>query len=177
MVFLSFSKVDNLVFVTGNHLEKIPLLKGLLSKIGAIVVDNCGGGTAKEDLMAGAQKAVDEGARILIYPEGHLSAPGTHHRYRYGIWNMYNTYKIPVIPAATNLGEFWRQSDLHKKPGIAVLEFLEPIMPGLNRDDFMKLLEKRIEDTTIGLRCEVTGCSDLKASELVDFKEKKTNVA
>ena len=167
--FCSFSRVDNLVFVTGNHLEKIPLLKGLLRKIGAIVVDNCGGGTAKEDLMRGTDRAFSEGKRILIYPEGHLSSPGTHHRYRYGIWEMYRTHNVPVVPAATNLGCFWEKQSFQKTPGKAVVEYLQPIQPGLSRSEFMERLETSIESSTRRLFREAKGF-DSGPSVQVQFK-------
>lgn len=155
--FCSFSTVDNLVFVTGNHLEKIPLLKGVLNKIGAIVVDNCGGGNSREDLNRGAERAFQEGKRILIYPEGHLSKPGTHHRYRLGIWALYSAHNVPVVPAGTNLGLFWEQTSFLKKPGHAVVEFLEPIPPGLEKAEFMRRLEDSIEQNTWLLQWESTG--------------------
>lgn len=165
--FCSFSTVDDLVFVTGNHLEKIPLLKGLLRKIGAIVVDSCGGGQSKEDLMRGTTQAFKEGKRILIYPEGHLSKPGTHHRYRLGIWAMYSQHNVPVVPAGTNLGLFWEQTAFLKRPGHAVVEFLPPIMPGLSKEEFMHRLQDDIERITWLLHMEATG-NDVE-SQLVHF--------
>jgi 1-acyl-sn-glycerol-3-phosphate acyltransferase len=170
--FCSFSTVPNLVFVTGNHLEKIPLLKGVLSKIGAIVVDNCGGGNSKEDLNQGAARAFAEGKRILIYPEGHLSKPNTHHRYRLGIWALYSTHHVPVVPAGTNLGLFWEQTSFRKKPGHAVVEFLEPIPPGLGKAEFMARLEGDIEDITWLLNYEETGVEP-PPSKLVEFAGEK----
>lgn len=146
--FASFALVSNLVFVTGNHLEKIPLLKGLLRKIGAIVVDSCGGGNSKEDLMRGTERAFAENKAILIYPEGHLSKPGEHHRYRLGIWAMYDTHKVPVVPAATNLGCFWEQTNFRKIPGRATVHYLPAIQPGLDKATFMRTLEERIETRT-----------------------------
>jgi len=173
--FCSFSAVDDLVFVTGNHLEKIPLLKGVLSKIGAIVVDNCGGGNSKEDLNRGADRAFAEGKRILIYPEGHLSKPGTHHRYRLGIWALYSRHNVPVVPAATNLGHYWQQTDFLKKPGRAVVEYLEPIMPGLSKQEFMNLLETRIELNTQMWAIVATGDANYPPSQMVHFEGEKTH--
>lgn len=173
--FCSFSIVDNLVFVTGNHLEKIPLLKGVLSKIGAIVVDSCGGGQSKEDLMNGATRAFNEGKRILIYPEGHLSKPGTHHRYRLGIWALYSTHNVPVVPAATNLGHFWEQTSFRKKPGMAVVEYLEPIPPGLSKAEFMSTLETRIETYTQMWGIVASGNPNFPKSELVHFAKEQKN--
>jgi 1-acyl-sn-glycerol-3-phosphate acyltransferase len=174
--FASFSVVDDLVFVTGNHLEKIPLLKGLLRKIGAIVVDSCGGGQSKEDLMRGAEQAFAEGKRILIYPEGHLSKPGTHHRYRLGIYALYSAHHVPVVPAGTNLGCFWEQTQFNKTPGNAVVEYLEPIPPGLSKAEFMKRLEESIEGSTRKLFAEAKGV-DPGPSTMVHFAKEKTRAS
>lgn len=173
--FCSFSEVNDLVFVTGNHLEKIPLLKGVLSKIGAIVVDNCGGGDAREDLNNGAARAFAEGKRILIYPEGHLSKPGEHHRYRLGIWALYSQHNVPVVPAATNLGHFWEQTSFRKRPGQAVVEYLEPIPPGLSKAEFMSTLETRIETHTQMWAIVASGDPNFPASKLVHFAKEQKN--
>lgn len=173
--FCSFSAVDDLVFVTGNHLEKIPLLKGVLRKIGAIVVDNCGGGNSREDLNRGADRAFQDGKRILIYPEGHLSKPGTHHRYRLGIWALYSKHNVPVVPAATNLGHFWQQTDFRKRPGQAVVEYLEPIPPGLSKAEFMSTLEERIELHTKLWAIVASGDPNYPDSTLVHFEKEKAH--
>lgn len=170
--FASFAVVKDLVFVTGNHLEKIPLLKGLLRKIGAIVVDFCGGGQSKEDLMRGAQLAFSEGKRILIYPEGHLSKPGENHRYRLGIWALYQAHNVPVVPAGTNLGCFWEQQNFRKVPGNAVVHYLPTIPPGLEKAEFMKRLEDAIESSTRVLFQEAKGF-DPGPSTQVQFKGEK----
>ena len=37
----------------------------------------------------------------------------------------------PCVPAATNAGVFWGRRSLYRRPGLAVVEFLPPIPPGL----------------------------------------------
>src|SRR5262245_45599077 len=86
--FVMFAHVPNLVFVTGDHLERIPLLRGILHKFGAIVVDNCGGPEARKALAERAAQANAEGRRILIYPEGNLAKAGERFRYRTGVYYM-----------------------------------------------------------------------------------------
>jgi 1-acyl-sn-glycerol-3-phosphate acyltransferase len=149
--FVMFANIDNLVFVTGDHLEKIPLLRGLLHKLGAIVVDSCGGPEARRALSRSAAAANAEGRRILIYPEGHLAKPGERFRYRTGVFHMYRDFDLPVVPVATNLGLFWRQQDFKKNPGTATVEILDPIPTGLDRDAFMARLEGVIEARTAEL--------------------------
>ena len=155
--YVMFANIKNLVFVTGDHLEKIPLLRGLLRKLGAIVVDSCGGPEARRALSRSAAVANAEGRRILIYPEGHLARPGEHYRYRTGVYHMYRDFNLPVVPVATNLGLFWRQQDFHKTAGTATVEILEPIPTGLDREEFMARLEGVIEARTAELIASARG--------------------
>ena len=55
--FCVYSQFDDLAFVTGNHLERFPLLGTVLQKLGAIVVDNCGGPEARRALAESAAQA------------------------------------------------------------------------------------------------------------------------
>ncbi len=155
--FCIYSQFDDLAFVTGDHLEKYPLMSTLLSKLGAIVVNNCGGVEARRNLANRSADAAKDGRSILIYPEGHLNAPGTYRRYRSGVWHMMNNFDMPVVPVATNLGLFWQEEHYKKTAGTAVLEFLPAIMPGMEKDAFLKLLCERIETRSQALIAEATG--------------------
>ena len=155
--FCMYSQFDDLAFVTGDHLERIPLLRGLLAKLGAIVVNNCGGHEARKALADNAAKANADGRRILIYPEGHLAKAGERFRYKTGVWHMSNNFALPVVPVATNLGLFAPQQSFEKHPGVAVLEFLEPIPPGLPKAEFLARLEAAIESRTDQLIAEARG--------------------
>lgn len=140
-----FSQFFDLSFVTGDHLEKFLFLKQILTKMNAVVIDSCGGVDARDRMAATSQIVREQGRRILIYPEGHLSKVGTQHRYRKGVYHLYVDFNCPVVPVATNLGQRWNQNDFTKHPGPAALEFLTPIQPGLSKDDFMRELETKIE--------------------------------
>ncbi|MDV6329442.1 lysophospholipid acyltransferase family protein [Asticcacaulis sp. 201] len=155
--FCIYSQFDDLAFVTGDHLEKYPLMSTLLSKLGAIVVNNCGGIEARKNLASRSADAAKDGRSILIYPEGHLNAPGTYRRYRSGVWHMMNNFDMQVVPVATNLGLFWQEDRYRKTPGTAVLEFLEPIAPGMGKDEFLTVLRDRIEARSQALISEATG--------------------
>lgn len=155
--FCVYSQFDDLAFVTGDHLVKFPLLGTVLGKLGAIVVDNCGGAEARKALAESASKACDDGRRILIYPEGNLAKVGERFRYRTGVFHMYRDFGMPVVPQATNLGLFWPQEAHEKRPGNAVIEFLEPIPVGLDRAEFMARLESAVETKTQELIAEATG--------------------
>jgi 1-acyl-sn-glycerol-3-phosphate acyltransferase len=155
--FSIYAQFDDLAIVTGDHLERLPLFKTVLAKLGAIVVDNCGGSEAREALARSAAQAHAEGRKILIYPEGHLAPVGVHFRYRSGVYHMAHDFGLPVVPVASSLGLFWSQEAWTKKPGVAVLEFLDPIPSTLERHEFMARLEAAVEDRTAELIAEATG--------------------
>lgn len=155
--FATYDQFDDLAFVTGDHLEKFPLLGTVLRKLGAIVVNNCGGREARDALKQRGADAHAEGRRILIYPEGNLAKVGEKFRYRTGVWHMYRDFDMPVVPLASNLGLFWPQEDFRKHPGAATLDFLDPIPTGLDKAEFMARLEEMIETRTAELVAQVTG--------------------
>lgn len=173
--FVMFAHVDNLSFVTGDHLEKFPLVGAILKKFGAIVVDSCGGPEAREALSESAAQVAAEGRRILIYPEGHLAAPGERFRYRTGVYYMSKDFGLPVVPVATNLGCFWKQQEAKKTPGAATVEFLPALPQGLEKDDFMRLMEATIEGRTNALIAQARG-EAVKPAVLVEWDGRK-NVA
>ncbi|MEM9740136.1 MAG: 1-acyl-sn-glycerol-3-phosphate acyltransferase [Pseudomonadota bacterium] len=172
--FLIYPEVENLAFVTGDHLEKLPLVGGILKKLGAIVIDTCGGGERKADsLSKGMALAKADGRRVLIYPEGHLAPVDTHFRYKAGVWHMARAMNVPIVPVATNLGVFWSQEDHHKTPGTAIIEFLEPVFPGEDKTLFMDDLRSRIETQTAVLVAEARG-TPVKTSKLIPDPQKGT---
>ena len=93
------------------------------------------------------------GLSVLIFPEGTRQAPGAPPDYKPGVAALYAALRLPVVPVALNSGLWGRRSAV-KRPGRIVVEFLEPIPPGLDRESFMALLEERIETATARLVAE-----------------------
>lgn len=186
-----YSQFRDLAFVTGDHLERFPLVGGILRKLGAIVVDNCGGPEARQALAHAARKAASENRRILIYPEGHLCPIGTRRRYKLGVYHMAREFGVPVVPVATNLGLFWPEEKWEKHPGKAVVEFLPPIPAphpdtGLasgagagsgSREAFMAALTEAIETRTAELVAEAKGDADVIPSVLLPDPPRKSSAA
>ncbi len=167
--FLVYPEVRNLAFVTGDHLEKFPLVGGILRKLGAIVIDTCGGGERKAaSLREGMERAREDGRHVLIYPEGHLAPVDYHFRYKPGVWHMAQAMQVPVIPVATNIGVFWRQQDMKKVRGKAIIEFLEPIPFDLPKDEFLARLTDATEQRTAELVAEARGTPVRRATLIPD---------
>ncbi len=149
--FVAFSQFFDLSFVTGDAITKFLFIGRILAKMNAVVINNCGGVDQRRKMAETSAVIREQGRRLLIYPEGHLSRIGTQHRYRKGVYHLYKDFDCPVVPMASNLGQRWNQNDWIKHPGPANLEFLPPIMPGLGKDEFMERLETAIETRSIEL--------------------------
>ena len=150
--FAMFSQFDDLSFVTGDHLEKMPIVGSILRKMGAVVVASCGGVESRAKLTdSDVSKANSEGRPVLIYPEGRIVPAGLYYPYKRGVFHMYEAQNCPVVPVATNLGLYWSKDNWNLRPGLAVVEFLEPIAPGLGKEAFMALLHERIETASLAL--------------------------
>jgi 1-acyl-sn-glycerol-3-phosphate acyltransferase len=172
--FMVYPEVKNLAFVTGDHLERFPLIGGILRKLGAIVIDTCGGGERKAASLAeGMSRAREDGRRVLIYPEGHLAPVGFHFRYKPGVWHMQQVMDVPIVPVATNLNCFWNQEEIEKTPGTAVIEFLEPIPAGLPKEEALRRLTEAVETRSAELIAEARG-TEAQATKLLPDPDKGT---
>lgn len=126
----------------------LPFYGWALAKLGMIAIDRAAGASALRALTRGAEPRVAEDRPILVFPEGTRVAPGARRPYHPGTFALYRTLAIPVVPVALDSGLYWPRRKLMKRPGTIVIEFLPPIMPGLDRANFMAALEDRIETAT-----------------------------
>jgi 1-acyl-sn-glycerol-3-phosphate acyltransferase len=138
--------------VLKSGLRWIPFYGWYALKAGSIAVERDGKGSAVRKMLAAAKRALNESRPILIFPEGTRKRPGAAPDYKPGVAALYAQLGVPCIPAGLNSGLFW--AGFIKRPGKIVLEFLEPISPGLRSRDFMKVLEDRIETASKALVAE-----------------------
>ena len=64
--------------------------------------------------------------------------------FKKGVGRIYEALNIACVPVALNSGKVWPKNSFIKYPGKITVSFLEPIKPGLNRDEFIKNLEIKI---------------------------------
>jgi 1-acyl-sn-glycerol-3-phosphate acyltransferase len=138
-------------FVTKKELFAIPVFGWYARKAGMIPVDREGHSTALRALVAAAKLRLKAGRQLVIYPEGHRMAPGERGKYQPGVAALYRDLALPCTPVATNSGVHWPAHGFLRRPGLIVVEFLEPIPAGLPRAQFMRELETRIESASDAL--------------------------
>jgi 1-acyl-sn-glycerol-3-phosphate acyltransferase len=138
--------------VIKRELLKIPFYGWYCRKMGMIAVDRGAGMQAIHTLIASAKNAAAECRPIVIFPEGTRREIGALPDYKPGVSALYAGLGLPCVPVALNSARYWQ--GFLRRPGKIVLEFLEPIAPGLPRREFMALLESRIEEATNRLLAE-----------------------
>jgi 1-acyl-sn-glycerol-3-phosphate acyltransferase len=67
---------------------------------------------------------------------------------------LYEALGVPCVPVALNSGLFWPRRSLIRRPGTIVVEFLDPIPPGLSKAEFLKRLSEAIETASNRLLAE-----------------------
>lgn len=80
--------------------------------------------------------------------------PGTTQKYKPGFLFMAQNLKLPVIPVALNTGMFWPRSSTRHFPGKVIVEFMEPMMPGDDKNAFIEELQAKIEAKCAELNAE-----------------------
>jgi len=140
-----------------SELLLIPIYGWLCRKSRMIAVDRKAGPKALRAMLDDAKIAAATSRPIVIFPQGTRVSPGTmveEAPYQPGVSALYRVLEVPVVPVALNSGHFWPRRKFTRRPGTIVLEFLQPIGPGLPRKEFDALLETRIENATIALERE-----------------------
>ena len=136
------------------QLAWIPLFGLYLIGGRQIAVDRSHGRAALTQIIAKARAVLGEGRQIMIYPEGTRRPPGAPPRYKYGVAVIYAENGAPCVPVAVNTGLYWGRRDPIRRPGVAVIEYLPAIQPGLDRDVFANRLEAAIEAACARLNAE-----------------------
>ncbi|HWA92629.1 MAG TPA: lysophospholipid acyltransferase family protein [Rhizomicrobium sp.] len=141
--------LDDPAAVLKRGLTYIPFYGWYIYKAGSIPIDRDGGAQALRRMATRAKELLAQGRSVLIFPEGTRKKPGAAPDYKPGVAGLYAQLGVACVPVALNSGLYW--TGFIKRPGTIVLEFLEPIAPGLKSREFLKLLEQRIESATAAL--------------------------
>jgi 1-acyl-sn-glycerol-3-phosphate acyltransferase len=146
--------VPDCAFVLKRDLMWIPLWGWYVWRMGMIGIDRTTGVRSIKKMIAHAHGVLAAGRSIVVFPQGTRVAPGTEGAYLPGIAAIYGELGTSVVPVALNSGVFWPRRRFVKFPGIITVEFLKPIAPGLDRREFMALLEAQIEAASSRLEAE-----------------------
>ena len=144
-------------FVIKRELVRVPVAGWFISAMDCLTIDRNAGVASLRRILDHAARVAGDGRCLVIFPEGTRTAPGERVAYQRGIAGLYAALGVPVVPVALNCGVFWPRRRIRKRPGCAIMAFLEAIPPALPRARFMEELESRIENGTTELVAEARG--------------------
>ncbi len=144
-IIIIFSALPRAKFIMKRELIYAPFLGQYALRLGCIPVNRGKRGAAIAKMKADVAKGSAFPGQLIIYPQGTRVAPGATKPYKVGTGLIYEQLGQPCVPVATNVGIFWPRRQILRKPGLAVVEFLPVIEPGLPVPDFMTRLESDIE--------------------------------
>ena len=141
-------------FILKRELQWIPFFGWYAMKASMIPVDRGRRGQALADMTDRARIELARGRQIVIFPEGTRRAPGAEPSYKFGIVHLYGETGMTCLPIALNSGLFWPRRSFLRYPGTIVAEILDPIAPGLSKDEFAARLQQDVEAATARLIAE-----------------------
>ena len=153
-IILIYSAVPRGKFIMKRELMWAPFLGQYARRMGCVPVNRGKRGAAIATMKAQVAAGAADPGQLIIYPQGTRVAPGAVRPYKVGTGLIYEQLGQPCVPVATNVGVFWPRRSILRKPGLAVVEFLPPIAPGLPLPDFMRQLEDVIETNSNRLMAE-----------------------
>lgn len=151
---------DDPAYVLKRELMWIPFFGWYAWKARSVPINRSAGSSALVAMNLRAREEVQAGRQIIIFPEGTRRTPGAAPAYKYGIAHLYDKLGVPCVPIALNSGCFWPRRKFERYPGTIVVEILDPIQPGMPRDQFFATVQERIEAASDALLREARAGRD-----------------
>lgn len=153
-IILIFGAIPAGKFIMKRELMWAPVIGQYALRIGCVPVARGKRGQAIAKMLSDVDRGAADPGQLIIYPQGTRIAPGVNAPYKVGTALLYEQTGQPCVPAATNVGLFWPRKGIYRKPGLAVVEFLPRIEPGLGRDAFLARLQNEVETASNALMKE-----------------------
>jgi 1-acyl-sn-glycerol-3-phosphate acyltransferase len=153
-IMMIFECVPRGKFIMKRELMYAPFLGQYARRLGCVPVNRGKRGAAIAKMKADVAAGAADPGQLIIYSQGTRVAPGVKMPYKVGTGLLYEQLGQPCVPVATNVGVFWPKRGILRHPGLAVVEFLPAIPPGLPVADFMVRLEADVETASDKLLVE-----------------------
>lgn len=153
-ILMIYHALPHAKFIMKREIHWMPVIGQYTKRMQMVAVDRGKRGKAIAKMLADVDAGKIEPGQLVIYSQGTRVALGVSMPYKKGTAALYEQLGQVCVPVATNAGYFWPRRGLYRRPGVAVVEFLDPIEPGMPRDAFMQTLEERVEAKSDALLTE-----------------------
>ena len=133
------------VFILKRELLFIPLFGWYLKKIGSITIKRNKVTKDNSDFLKDISRIIKTSNRpLIIFPQATRVLPSERPPFKKGSFRIYDEFKISCQPVAINSGYVWPKIGKKKMNKEITVSILEPIEPGLSKQEFTSELEKKI---------------------------------
>ena len=153
-ILIIFNALPSAIFVMKREILWTPIIGLYAYRLGCVPVNRGKRGIAIKKMLNDVATGHQAAGQLIIYSQGTRVAPGVKAPYKIGTGALYEQMGQDCAPVATNVGVFWPRTGIYRKPGLAVVEFLPLIPPGLERAEFMARLEAEVEEASDRLIAE-----------------------
>jgi len=154
-IMMIFTALPTAKFIMKKEILWTPVIGQYAKLLGCVAVDRGKRGQAIDKMVRDVRDGHQEAGQLIIYTQGTRVPPGVKAPYKVGTGVLYEQLQQTCVPVATNVGVLWPKGGIMRKPGAAVIEFLDPIDPNLSRAEFMTELEQVVETKSNALMREV----------------------
>ena len=135
------------VFILKNELMRIPVFGWYLKKIGSISVKRDKITKDNLNFFEDISETIQNSKRpIVIFPQATRALPEDRPPFKKGASRIYKKLNILCQPVAINSGYVWPKKGIKKTNKVITVSILDPIKPGLQKEEFLQVLEKKIYD-------------------------------
>ncbi len=133
------------VFILKKELLLIPIFGWYLKKIGSISIKR--NKATKENLSFFediSNMTATSNRPLIIFPQGTRVLPNERPPFKKGVSRIYEQLNVTCQPVAINSGHVWPKKGEKKSNRTITISILKPIPSGLEKKNFIQILEKNI---------------------------------
>ena len=135
------------VFILKNELMRIPVFGWYLKKIGSISISRDKVTKDNLNFFEHVSETIQNSKRpIVIFPQATRVLPEDRPPFKKGASRIYEKLNILCQPVAINSGHVWPKKGIKKANKVITISILKPIGPGLQKEEFLQILQKKIYD-------------------------------
>ena len=144
-IMMIFTALPAAKFIMKRDILWTPIIGLYARRLDCVAVERGKRGAAIAKMVADVEAGRANPGQLIIYSQGTRVAPGAKVPYKVGTGVLYEQLGQPCVPVATNVGVMWPRKGILRKPGVAVVEFLPVIEPGMERDVFLAHIADTVE--------------------------------
>ena len=134
----------NAKYIMKKELKYIPLYGWFAVRCGHIVVNRKGGASGLKEMLNKVEEKLMTNTKLIIFPHGTRIKVGQSKKIQSGIYAIYKYIDTSIVPVYLSTGNEWDINGFTKRPGNIDVVFSERIKEGLDKAQFIRQLESKI---------------------------------